>query len=115
SRAVRKRALTAECSSRWAGAITRTSEDQYQRAWQNLQAEKATLRARIRRIEARLAVSVGWKHGYAPRAERHAKAIRLKALEARLGQVEQRLASGAVPVVRGGKALLRKRNNLVAA
>src|ERR1700748_520024 len=27
SRAVRKRALTAECSSRWAGAITRTSED----------------------------------------------------------------------------------------
>jgi IS605 OrfB family transposase len=115
SRAVRKRALTAECSSRWAGAITRTSEDQYQRAWQNLQAEKATLRARIRRIEARLAVSVGWKHGYATRAERHAKAIRLKALEARLGQVEQRLASGAVPVVRGGKALLRKRNNLVAA
>ena len=28
SRAVRKRALTAESSSRWAGAITRTSEDQ---------------------------------------------------------------------------------------
>src|ERR1700748_1250519 len=71
SRAVRKRALTAECSSRWAGAITRTSEDQYQRAWQNLQAEKATLRARIRRIEARLAVSVGWEHRCATRAAAH--------------------------------------------
>lgn len=29
SRARRKRALTAESSSRWAGAITRTSEDQW--------------------------------------------------------------------------------------
>ena len=28
SRAARKRALTAQSSSRWAGAITRTSEDQ---------------------------------------------------------------------------------------
>jgi len=32
SRARRKRALTAESSSRWAGAITRTSEDQWQLA-----------------------------------------------------------------------------------
>jgi IS605 OrfB family transposase len=116
SRAARKRALTAECSSRWAGAITRTSEDQYQRGEQNLRDEQATLTARIRRIEARLAVQVGGNQGrasgYATRAERHAKTIRLKALKARLARVERRLKSGAVSVVRGGKDLLRKKNNL---
>src|ERR1700726_4947051 len=36
SRRERKRALTAESSSRWAGAITRTSEDACQRAEKNL-------------------------------------------------------------------------------
>ena len=46
SRAARKRALTAESSSRWAGAITRTSEDQVRLAGQNLRAEQASLRAR---------------------------------------------------------------------
>ncbi len=56
SRAARKRALTAESSSRWAGAITRTSEDQVRLAEQNLRAERASLQARIRRIGARLAV-----------------------------------------------------------
>jgi IS605 OrfB family transposase len=119
SRTVRKRALTAECSSRWAGAITRTSEDQYQRAEQNLRDEQITLTARIRRIEARLAVPVGRKHGrtrgYATAAERHAKVIRLKMLRARLSRVQWRLGSGAVSVVRGGKSLLRKRSNLAAA
>ena len=101
SRAARKRALTAECSSRWAGAITRTSEDQHQRAEQNLQAERSTLRARIRRIEARLAVPVGGKdgrtRGYATAAERHSKMIRLKTLEARLAHVQRRLDSLTPP------------------
>jgi hypothetical protein len=55
SRAVRKRALTAGSSSRWAGAITRTSEDQVRLAGQNLRAGRASLQARIRRIETRLA------------------------------------------------------------
>ena len=45
SRAARKRALTAGASSRWAGAITRTSEDQWQLAERNLRAEAASLRA----------------------------------------------------------------------
>jgi hypothetical protein len=53
SRRDRKRALTAESSSRWAEAITRTSEDQWQLANRNLHAEQATLRARIRRVETR--------------------------------------------------------------
>ena len=56
SRAVRKRALTAVSSSRWAGAITRTSEDQVRLAGQNLRAERSSLQARIGRIGARLAV-----------------------------------------------------------
>jgi hypothetical protein len=119
SRARRKRALTAESSSRWAGAITRTSEDQYRLAVQNLRAERASLQARIRRIEARLLVPAGGKagrvRGYADPAERHAKMIRLQALRARLARAGRALETGHVSVVRGGRALLRKRGNLAAA
>ena len=119
SRARRKKALTAESSSRWAGAITRTSEDQVRLAGQNLRAERNTLQVRVRRIEARLPVRVGGKagrdRGYATPAERHAKAVRLQVLQARLARVDRRLEAGTVSVVRGGKALLRKRANLAAA
>jgi hypothetical protein len=119
SRARRKRALTAESSSRWAGAITRTSEDQHRLAGQNLRAERNTLQARIRTIEARLLVPAGGKagrvRGYATAAGRHAKTVRLQVLQARLARVDRRLEAGTVPVVRGGKALLRKRGNLAAA
>jgi IS605 OrfB family transposase len=119
SRAVRKRSLTAASSSRWAGAITRTSEDQVRLAGQNLRAERTSLLVRIRRIQARLAIQAGGRsgrmRGYATAAERYAKMVRLQVLEARLAGVERQLASGAVSVVRGGKALLRVRNNLAAA
>jgi hypothetical protein len=119
SRAARKRALTAESSSRWAGAITRTSEDQVRLAGQNLRAEHASLQARVARIEARLAVPAGSRsgktRGYATPAERHAKDVRCRALRARLARAERRLAVGAAGVTRGGKALLRKRANLAAA
>ena len=119
SRARRKKALTAESSSRWAGAITRTSEDQVRLAGQNLRAERNTLQARVRRIKARLPVPPGGKagraHGYATPAERHAKAIRLQVLQARLAGVDRRLEAGTVSVVRGGKALLRKRGRLTEA
>jgi hypothetical protein len=43
SRAARKRGLTAGSSSRWAGAITRTTEDAYGLAKRNLQAERVSL------------------------------------------------------------------------
>ena len=119
SRARRKKALTAQSSSRWAGAITRTSEDQVRLAGQNLRAERKTLQARIRKIEARLPVPVGQKagrvRGYATAAERHAKTIRLQALQARLARVNRRLEAGTVSVVRGGKALLHKRVSLTQA
>jgi hypothetical protein len=116
SRRERKRALTAQSSSRWAGAITRTSEDAWQLATRNLEAERASLKARVRKIEARLAVQAGEKRGrargYATCAERHSKALRLKALKSRLTQAERRLDAGAVPVTRGGRNLLRTRNHL---
>jgi hypothetical protein len=119
SRRERKRALTAGSSSRWAGAITRTSENQWRLADLNLHAERASLRARVRRIEARAAApaggTAGRARGYASPAERHAKAIRLQVLKGRLARTERRLASGRVAVTRGGRDLLRKRLNLAAA
>jgi hypothetical protein len=119
SRARRKRALTAESSSRWAGAITRTTEDQWQLAARNLRAEKSGLQARVGKIRARLAVPVGGRagrvRGYATAAERHGKVVRLQVLQARLAAVDRRLEVGTVSVVRGGRPLLRKRGRLGAA
>ena len=100
SRARRKRALTAESSSRWAGAITRTTEDQWQLAERNLRTDRSGLRARIGKIRARLAVPVGGRdgrvRGYATAAERHAKMVRLQVLQARLAAVDRRLEAGTV-------------------
>ena len=83
SRQVRKHELTAKSSSRWAGALTRTSEDAYQLACRNLLAERHSLLARIGRIETRLAVTAGMRagrvRGYPTTAERHAKTIRIQA------------------------------------
>ena len=119
SRRERKRALTAASSSRWAGAVTRTSEDQWQLGWRNLGAETATLRSRIRVIEGRLAVPAGAKagraRGYASPAERFARQRRLQALRARLAAAGQRMEAGRVSAVRGGRRLLRARANLTAA
>jgi len=119
SRRERKRALTAQSSSRWAGAITRASEDQWQLADRNLRAQRSGLRARIRRVETRLAVPAGHKHGrvrgYATPAERHGKQRRLQHLRARLGEVERRIAAGQVSVCRGGRRLAKARHSLDAA
>jgi hypothetical protein len=74
-RAGRKRDLTVECSSRWAGAITRTSGDQWAREWKNLADQRVGLRRALRVIEARLAVPVGARagrvRGYGSAAERY--------------------------------------------
>jgi hypothetical protein len=116
ARQVRKQELTAKSSSRWAGALTRTSEDAYQLAHRNLLAERRSLQARIERIQTRLAVRAGKRagrvSGYPAAAERHAKTIRVQAFRTRLAEVEQQLDTGRVNVCRGGKALLRKRCNL---
>jgi hypothetical protein len=116
---VRKRALTAESSSRWAGAITRASEDAWQLAARNLSAERRSLQARVRKVEDRLAVPAGARRGrtagYATPAERHGKTLRLKALKGRLADVEWRIADGRVSVTRGGRRLMRARLNLAEA
>jgi hypothetical protein len=61
----RKRALTPACSSRWAGTITRTTNDQWTRGYQNLLAERASLRRAIHRMEQRVQAPVGSKAGRA--------------------------------------------------
>jgi hypothetical protein len=119
SRAQRKQALTARATSRWAGAITRASNDAWDLAERNLQAEARSLRARISRIRRRLAAPAGGRsaqvRGYASQAERWQKQRRLQTLTARLATVEGRLAQGRVPVCRGGRALARARHHLDAA
>jgi IS605 OrfB family transposase len=119
SRKDRKQALTAGATSRWAGAITRTSEDAWGLAERNLQAEARSLRARAGRIRRRLALTVGGRRGrvrgYATGAERWQKQQRLQTLTARLAETEARLAEGRVSVCRGGKRLARARHNLQAA
>jgi hypothetical protein len=115
-RTERKRALTPAASSRWAGAITRTSNDQWERGRHNLLDTRMGLRRACQRIRSRLAVPVGGRQGrvrgYASRAERFAKQGRLQRLEARLARVEQRLAAGRVSVCRGGRRLAKLRHAL---
>ena len=118
-RAHRKRALTPACSSRWAGAITRTTNDQWTRAYKNLLSERASLRRATRRLQQRVQAPVGGKagrmRGYPTKAERWAKQRRLQTLTARLAQVDARLATARVSVARGGRQLLRLRQHLAAA
>jgi hypothetical protein len=118
-RARRKRELTATSSSRWAGALTRTSDDQWQRAHRNLLDEQVRLQLATRRIRARLAAPVagraGQIRGYPSRAERWQKQQRLHRLTARLTRVEARIRQGRVSIVRGGRRLQSARQHLEEA
>jgi IS605 OrfB family transposase len=115
----RKRVLASGCSSRWAGALTRTSNNQWQCGYRNLLDERAGLRRAIRRIQARLEAPVGGHvgrvRGYASRAERWQKQRRLHILTTRLGRIDARIAQGRISVVRGGRPLLHTRQHLEAA
>jgi hypothetical protein len=115
-RTVRKRSLTGRSSSRWAGSITRTSNDQWQRGMANLADRRIALRRASRAIRSRLAVPVGQRQGrvrgYASRAERFAKQGRLQHLQAELTEVEGRLTAGRVSVCRGGRRLAKQRHTL---
>ncbi|WP_409472389.1 hypothetical protein [Streptomyces sp. HC307] len=115
-RAERKKRLTAVSSSRWAGAMTRASEDQYQLSMRCLYDERAGLRRAIGKIARRLAVPCGQRtgrvRGYQDQCERFQKQRRLQALQARLAVVEQHIAKGRPSVVVGGRRLAKARHNL---
>jgi IS605 OrfB family transposase len=119
SRRVRKRSLTDRSSSRWAGAITRTTDDQFQLRRQNLIAEQGSLRQRIRLIDRRLVLPVGSKRGrvraYASQSERFEKQRRRQVLAARLLEVERRDDEGDFSICRGGHLLAKARHSLNAA
>lgn len=116
SRQTRKQAMTTMCSARWAGAVTRTTEDAWALAERNLHTEARSLRARIGRIRARLSVPAGERRGrvrgYATPAERWQKQRRLQVLTARLSEAEARLVAGRVGICRGGRRLAHVRHQL---
>lgn len=122
-RAERKKALTARSSSRWAGSITRTSEDQYQLARRALNARIGSLRRTIATITSRLAVAPcsrerrgrRWVRGYADDAERRAKQQRLQILQGELRRAVRERDSGRVRITRGGRRLLNARHHLYDA
>ncbi|MFD6968015.1 hypothetical protein [Streptomyces sp. NPDC059949] len=118
-RAERKRALTRMSSSRWAGAISRASEDQYQLSLRCLFDERASLRRAAVKICKRLAVPCGQRvdgvRGYPNQAERAQKQCRLRVLTARLAEVERRIKAGHPAIVVGGRRLAKVRHNLADA
>jgi len=129
-RAVRKQAGTAASSSRWAGAITRAVEDQYQLGMRGLAAQVADLSAAVEVLEQRCALRPGQlapvedtdtpgrsrrrRRGYRNAAERFAKTRRLAVLRDRLATAEEALAAGRPSIAAGGKRLWRTHNHLDA-
>ncbi|MCH9766729.1 MAG: hypothetical protein K0U70_02900 [Actinomycetia bacterium] len=127
-RATRKQALTSVSSSRWAGAITRAVEDQYQLGMRGLAAHVADLHSAVDVLEKRCSLRPGEladdagdsrrgkrKRGYATASERFAKTRRLAILQQRLVVAEEELAAGRPSITMGGKRLWRNRANLTAA
>ncbi len=132
-RTQRKQAITVVASSRWAGAITRTVEDQYQLGMRTLAAHVADLRKAVKVLAERCALRPGdrtavvedaagvsaergyerrrWR-GYRSKGERFSKTRRLAILRRRLTTAEASLAAGCPSVVVGGKRLWRTRNHL---
>ncbi|MDX3246944.1 IS200/IS605 family accessory protein TnpB-related protein [Streptomyces sp. ME18-1-4] len=119
--AARKRALTNESSSRWAGSVTKATHDQWALARRGQLAHIQSLEAGVRTIAHRLSLPVGEKGskrapgGYAGRREWHAKSRRLHVLADRLRAARADWEAGRVHVVRGGKRLLNTRHHLDAA
>jgi hypothetical protein len=114
--AARKRELTAASSARWAGSITKATNDQ----WAQLD-HLRTLEAGIAVLRHRLSLPLGAPGtkrapgGYRSKAERHAKTRRLHLLEARCAAVRRDREAGRVRVCRGGKRLATTRHHLEQA
>ena len=92
-RAERKRALTPRCSSRWAGAITRTADDMWEREFNNLEDMVKRDRREVSELDRRLALPVGEgkgkKRGYATRSERFQKARRRQKAGCEVGRYRE--------------------------
>jgi IS605 OrfB family transposase len=119
--AARKRELTPQSSSRWAGAVTKATHDQWALSRRGQMAHIQNLEAGIRTIAHRLSLPVGEKGsrrapgGYRSHSEWFHKTRRLAALEDRLASVRADREAGRVHVVRGGKRLMNNRHNLTTA
>ncbi|MFF1730026.1 IS200/IS605 family accessory protein TnpB-related protein [Streptomyces sp. NPDC058247] len=119
--AARKRDLTAESSSRWAGAITKATHDQWALARRCQLAHIQGLEAGVRMLMHRLSLPVGEKGtkraagGYRSKGGWFHKSRRLAILEHRLDVARADREAGVVHVVRGGRKLLGNRHNLEAA
>jgi IS605 OrfB family transposase len=119
--AERKRAVTAESSSRWAGSITKASHDQWALSRRAQLAHIQSLQAGVRMIAHRLSLPIGEKGskrapgGYRSAQEWFQKTRRLRLLKDRLAAEQADRDAGRVRVVRGGRRLLKVRHNLQAA
>jgi len=119
--ATRKRDLTAQSSSRWAGSITKATHEQWALARRGQAAHVQSLEAGITTIRHRLSLPVGQKgtrrapSGYRSAHEWFHKTRRLQVLEDRLEKVQADREAGRVHVVRGGKHLLGTRHHLDTA
>ncbi|MBT2452071.1 IS200/IS605 family accessory protein TnpB-related protein [Streptomyces sp. ISL-43] len=119
--AERKRELTPQSSSRYAGAATKATHDQWALARRCQLAFIQNLEAGIEAISHRLSLPIREKSskrslgGYQSKSEWFQKTRRLHVLEERLDAVRADREAGRVRVVRGGKRLLKARHNLAAA
>jgi hypothetical protein len=115
--------VTAVSPSRWAGAITRAVEDQYQLGMRGLSAHVGDLRQAVDVLEQRCALRPGEqdlapatagrrRRGYRTAHERLAKTRRLAVLRSRLVAAQDALAAGRPSITVGGKRLWRNRNHL---
>ena len=119
--AARKRELTAQSSSRWAGSVTGATHAQWGLSRRAQFAHLQGLEAGIRTIGHRLSLPIGEKGGkrapggYRSKNEWFQKTRRLHVLEDRLDTVRADREAGRVHVVRGGRKLASTRHNLSAA
>ncbi|MFB6855656.1 IS200/IS605 family accessory protein TnpB-related protein [Streptomyces sp. NPDC056341] len=119
--AARKRDLTGASSSRWAGAITKATHDQWALSRRCQLAHIQGLEAGVRMLMHRLSLPVGDKGtkraagGYRSKGEWFHKSRRLAILEQRLDVARADREAGVVHVVRGGRKLLGNRHHLEAA
>ena len=119
--AARKRDLTPASSSRWAGSITKATNDQWALGRRCLAARIKDLDAGIRTLRHRLSLPIGEPGtrkapgGYRSRQEWFAKSRRLACLEGRRIAAAADWQAGRVRVVRGGSRLANTRHNLTKA